>query len=89
LIAGASIGSLIKCTNPRDRLSVAVLFAAIAVAHVVGFDNAVRTLSIDNFGSTVVGLFVVTWLCAITFWRLGGEPRWQVARQRRQVSERA
>jgi hypothetical protein len=26
----------------------------------------------------VTDLFIVTWLCAITYWKLSGERRWQL-----------
>jgi high-affinity nickel-transport protein len=38
----------------------------------------VSSLSLDNVGFVVVGLFVVTWVAAIGFWRYGRpERRWQ------------
>ena len=61
---------LIMCTIPRDRLPVVVLFAAIAVLHVVRFGRPL--------GFAIIELFVVTWLCTITLWELSGrERRWQ------------
>ena len=58
----------------------------ISVAHDdLGWTNPVTewvsTLSLDNVGFVVVGLFVVTWVAAIGFWRYGRpERRWQPQR---------
>ena len=40
----------------------------------------ISSISLNNFGFAVVGLFVATWACAIACWRLtGAEERWQTA----------
>jgi len=55
----------------------------ISVAHDdLGWSNPVTewvsSLSLDNVGFVVVGLFVVTWVAAIAFWRyIRPERRWQ------------
>lgn len=54
----------------------------IAVAHDdLGWDNPlaawVSGLSLEHVGFAVVGLFAVTWVAAISFWRMGAaERRW-------------
>jgi nickel/cobalt transporter (NiCoT) family protein len=41
----------------------------------------VSSINLNNFGFAIVGLFAITWACAITFWRLtGAETRWRPAR---------
>jgi nickel/cobalt transporter (NiCoT) family protein len=71
-------------------LSVAVALAIgtielVTVLHdhlgwVNGVTNWVSAISLNNFGFAIVGLFIVTWLCAIAYWKLaGGERRWQTA----------
>ena len=72
------------CTNSRDRLSVAVLFAAIAVPHVLRFDR-------PHLGGVsrlnLFGLFVVTWLWAPSVLeRRGGEGSADGPAKRRRVS---
>ena len=73
-------------------LSVAVALAIgtielVTVLHdrlgwVNAVTNWVSAISLNNFGFAIVGLFIVTWLCAITYWKLtGGERRWQLAEQ--------
>ncbi len=70
-------------------LSVAVALAIgtielVTVLHdrlgwVNGVTNWVSAISLNNFGFAIVGLFIVTWVCAITYWKLtGGERRWQI-----------
>jgi high-affinity nickel-transport protein len=70
-------------------LSVAVALAIgtielVTVLHdhlgwVNGVTNWVSAISLNNFGFAIVGLFIATWLCAITYWKLtGGERRWQI-----------
>jgi high-affinity nickel-transport protein len=40
----------------------------------------VSSISLNNFGFAIVGLFVAIWACAIAYWRLtGAEQRWQTA----------
>jgi nickel/cobalt transporter (NiCoT) family protein len=70
-------------------LSVAVALAIgtielVSVLHdrlgwVNGVTNWVAAISLNNFGFVIVGLFIVTWACAITYWKfIGGEHRWQI-----------
>ena len=41
----------------------------------------ISALNLNNVGFTIVGLFVVTWACALAYWRLSGaERRWALAR---------
>lgn len=37
-------------------------------------------IDLNNFGFVIVGLFLLTWIAAITYWRVSGlDTRWQVA----------
>ena len=69
-------------------VAVALLIGTIELVSVlhdnVGWVNPVTdwisSVNPNNFGFTMVGLFVVTWVCAIAYWRLtGAEQRWQTA----------
>jgi nickel/cobalt transporter (NiCoT) family protein len=70
-------------------LSVAVALAIgtielVTVLHDhLGWVNTVTNwasaISLNNFGFVIVGLFIVTWVCAVTYWKFtGGERRWQI-----------
>jgi nickel/cobalt transporter (NiCoT) family protein len=69
-------------------VAVALLIGTIELVGVLhdnlGWVNPVTTwisaLSLNNVGFTIVGLFIVTWVCAIAYWRLSGaERRWTPA----------
>jgi high-affinity nickel-transport protein len=69
-------------------VAVALLIGTIELISVLhdnmGLNNPatdwVSGLNLNNVGFTIVGLFVVTWACAIVYWRLAGaERRWQAA----------
>jgi nickel/cobalt transporter (NiCoT) family protein len=69
-------------------VAVALLIGTIELLSVL-HDNLNRTnpvttwvsaLNLNNVGFAIVGLFIVTWACAIAYWRLtGAESRWQTA----------
>lgn len=70
-------------------LSVAVALAIgtielVTVLHdrlgwVNAVTNWVSAIGLNNLGFVIVGLFIVTWVCAITYWKFtGGERRWQI-----------
>jgi nickel/cobalt transporter (NiCoT) family protein len=70
-------------------LSVAIALAIgtielVTVAHdrlgwVNTATNWVSAIRLNNFGFVIVGLFIVTWACAIAYWKFtGGERRWQI-----------
>src|SRR6201997_5233802 len=70
-------------------VAVALLIGTIELVSVLhdnlGWINPVTTwvsaFNLNNVGFTVAGLFIVTWACAIAYWRLtGAERRWQIAR---------
>jgi nickel/cobalt transporter (NiCoT) family protein len=69
-------------------VAVALLIGTIELVGVLhdnmGWSNPVTdwisALNLNNVGFTIVGLFVLTWACAIAYWRLtGAERRWQTA----------
>ncbi len=40
----------------------------------------ISSINLNNAGFAIVGLFAVTWLCAVTYWKVSGvEKRWQSA----------
>ena len=42
------------------------------------FTNWVSAIDLNNAGFAIVGLFALTWLCAVAYWKLAGvEKRWQ------------
>ncbi len=66
-------------------VALALLIGSIELIGVLhddlGWTNPVTTwissIDLNNFGFVIVGLFVVTWACAIVFWRYSGmERRW-------------
>ena len=69
-------------------VAVALLIGTVELVSVLHDDAGwinpitewVSGISLNNAGFGIVGLFVLTWLCAITYWRLAGvEQRWQTA----------
>lgn len=67
-------------------VGVAMLIGTIELAGVLhddlGWTNPVTewisAVNLNNFGFIIVALFVVTWACAIAYWRYtGAEERWQ------------
>lgn len=69
-------------------VAVALLIGSIELVSVM-HDNLgwttpvtdwISGIDLNNFGFVIVGLFVITWTCAIAYWRIsGGENRWQTA----------
>jgi high-affinity nickel-transport protein len=66
-------------------VAVALLIGSIELVGVLhddlGWNNPVTTwissINLNNFGFVIAGLFIVTWVCAVTFWRYSGvERRW-------------
>jgi high-affinity nickel-transport protein len=64
---------------------VALLIGSIELVGVLhddlGWNNPVTTwissINLNNFGFVIAGLFIVTWACAVAFWRYSGvERRW-------------
>jgi nickel/cobalt transporter (NiCoT) family protein len=75
-------------------VAVALLIGTVELVSVVhdnlNWINPVTTwvsaLNLNNVGFAVVGLFIVTWACAIAYWRLtGAERRWQTAQSGRVI----
>ncbi len=69
-------------------VAVALLIGTVELVSVLHDDAGwvnpitewVSGISLNNAGFGIVGLFVLTWLCAITYWKLAGvEQRWQTA----------
>jgi high-affinity nickel-transport protein len=69
-------------------VAVALLIGTIELVAVLHDDlgwidpltDWISSINLNNVGFAIVGLFVVTWLCAITYWKLAGvEQRWQAA----------
>ena len=67
-------------------VAVALLIGTIELVSVLHDDLGltdpltewISAINLNNFGFVIVGLFVITWTAAITYWRLGGvERRWQ------------
>ncbi|MGH3725088.1 MAG: HoxN/HupN/NixA family nickel/cobalt transporter [Mycobacterium sp.] len=67
-------------------VAVALLIGSIELIAVLHDDlgwtmpvtDWVSSIDLNNFGFVIVGLFVLTWACAIAYWRLSGiEKRWQ------------
>jgi len=69
-------------------VAVALLIGTIELVSVLHDDlgladpltDWVSDIDLNNAGFAIVGLFVLTWLCAVTYWKLAGvEQRWQTA----------
>jgi high-affinity nickel-transport protein len=69
-------------------VAVALLIGTIELVSVLhddaGWVNPVTEwisdISLDNAGFAIVGLFAITWLCAVSYWKIAGvEKRWQDA----------
>ena len=69
-------------------VAVALLIGTIELVSVLHDDlgladpltDWVSGIDLNNAGFAIVGLFVLTWLCAVTYWKLAGvEQRWQTA----------
>ena len=69
-------------------VAVALLIGTIELVGILhddlGWTNSVTAwisaINLNNFGFIIVALFVVTWACAIAYWRYtGAEQRWQTA----------
>jgi high-affinity nickel-transport protein len=69
-------------------VAVALLIGTIELISVLHDDlglvdpvtNWVSDIDLNNAGFAIVGLFVLTWLCAVTYWKAAGiEKRWQTA----------
>jgi high-affinity nickel-transport protein len=69
-------------------VAVALLIGTIELVSVLHDDlglvdpvtNWISDIDLNNAGFAIVGLFVLTWVCAVAYWRLSGvEKRWQQA----------
>ena len=67
-------------------VAVALLIGTIELVSVLHDDLGlsdpltawISGIDLNNFGFVIVGLFVITWIAAITYWRItGAEQRWQ------------
>lgn len=67
-------------------IAVALLIGTIELISVLHDDlhlddpvtEWVSAFDLNNFGFVIVGLFVVTWVCAFTYWKVSGvEQRWR------------
>ena len=67
-------------------VAVALLIGTIELVSVLHDDlgltdpltEMISGINLNNFGFIIVGLFVITWTAAITYWRItGAEHRWQ------------
>jgi len=67
-------------------VAVALLIGTIELISVLHDDlglvdpvtSWVSDIDLNNAGFVIVGLFVLTWLCAVTYWKVAGiEKRWQ------------
>ena len=69
-------------------VAVALLVGSIELVSVLHDDlgledpvtSWVSAIDLNNAGFVIVGLFALTWLCAVTYWKVAGvEKRWQSA----------
>jgi nickel/cobalt transporter (NiCoT) family protein len=69
-------------------VAVALLIGTIELVSVLHDDlglvdpvtSWISDIDLNNAGFAIVGLFVLTWVCAVAYWRLSGvEKRWQQA----------
>jgi nickel/cobalt transporter (NiCoT) family protein len=67
-------------------LAVALLIGTIELVSVLHDDlgledpltSWVSAIDLNDVGFAIVGLFVLPWLCAVTYWKAAGvEKRWQ------------
>lgn len=70
-------------------IAVALLIGTIELVSVLHDDLGlidpvttwISSINLNNAGFAIVGLFAITWLCAVTFWKVAGvEKRWQSGR---------
>jgi nickel/cobalt transporter (NiCoT) family protein len=70
-------------------VAVALLIGTIELVSVLHDDlnlvdpltSWVSAIDLNNAGFAIVGLFALTWLCAVTYWKVAGvEKRWQTTR---------
>jgi high-affinity nickel-transport protein len=72
-------------------VAVALLIGTIELVSVVHDDlglvdpvtSWISAIDLNNAGFAIVGLFVLTWVCAVAYWKIAGvEERWQTAPSR-------